>query len=82
MKAASFSELTVAMIETSNDIRNVAIMIPAKMLYSFTEPTACVLDIMSDKFEDINKNSDHDQSDRFGVHGNQLFMLTLFPDSY
>lgn len=60
MKAASFSELTVAMIETSNDIRNVAIMIPAKMLYSFTEPTACVLDIMSGEFEDINKKSDHD----------------------
>lgn len=42
------------MIETSNDIRNVAIMIPAKMLYSFTEPTACVLDIILGEFEDIN----------------------------
>lgn len=72
MKGASFSELTVAMIETSNDIRNVAIMIPVKMLYSFTEPTACVLHIRSNEFEDMRKKSDHDQSVRFGVRGNHL----------
>lgn len=31
-KREEFNELTVAIMETSNDIRKVAIMIPAKML--------------------------------------------------